>query len=884
LDLLNTSPRGLTTREALRRLQESGVNELTHAHKATWWGLFIDQFKDFMILVLLAATLISALMGEIVDAMMIVIIVMLNAVLGVVQEFRAERALEALRQLNSPAARIIRDGRDATVPASELVPGDIALIESGDRASADMRVLEAFSLEVDESILTGESLPVVKGTEAVASATPLSERKPMVYSGTVVTRGRATAIVVSTGMETELGRIAHLIAEEDSGETPLQRRLAQLGNAIVIGCLLVCLAVVLLGLYHGRAWHEMFLAGVSLAVAAIPEGLPAIVTIVLAMGVQRMSRENAVVRRLPAVETLGCATVICSDKTGTMTRNEMTVREIWIPGRVIRVSGEGYDVRGDFAAAERRVNASQDDDILRLLRVGALCNTATFGKRGELRGDPTELALLVAAAKARIDLDSLRQQFAETGEYPFDSERKRMSTLHQTKSKALMVCAKGAPEVMLARCRYVRRGARVQPLDEAARAEVQTAVDGMTARALRVLLIAYREFDSSPASKDEWEQNLVLAGLVGLLDPPRPEVLHAIETCKMAGIKVIMITGDHARTAAAIARDLRLISDNSEVLTGQDLAKMSAAELKRKVQTCRVFARVDPRQKLDIVKALKANHEVVAMTGDGINDAPALKSADIGVAMGKQGTDVAREASGLVLTDDNFATIVAAVGQGRGIYDNIRKFIRYLLACNLGELITVFVSMALGMPLPLRPMQLLWINLVTDGLPAMALGVDSADRTVMQRPPRDPAEGVFSRGLGRKIVTRGVLIGLSTAGIYAYTLYALKDLSLARTMAFVTLIAAQLIHVYDCRSETMGILEKGITTNPLLNIGVLTSALMTGAVLYVPYLSRLFETVPLDAAALVFSVSLGGIGTLIIGFRRAFRRRMRPRRAKAVRG
>jgi Ca2+-transporting ATPase len=888
LGLLESSDNGLTAREAKLRLQQAGMNQLDQAQRRSLLGLFVDQFKDFMIGALLAATLISGLMGEYADALTIIAIVFVNAILGFIQEFRAERALSALRELTAPEVTVLRDGGEPTLDVRLLVPGDIVQLTAGVRIPADLRVLSATALEVEEAALTGESLPVRKSIRPVAQRALLGDRTSMLYAGTLVTRGHGRGLVVATGMETEMGRIASLLQEAEQEMTPLQLRLEQLGRFIVWACLAVCVAVVALGVLRGEAPTTMFLAGVSLAVAAIPEGLPAIVTIALAIGVQRMIRVNAIVRKLPAVETLGCSTVICSDKTGTLTKNEMTVRQLWLPSGGVAVSGDGYEPLGDFSRQGKVIKPLKEPDLEWLLTIGLLCNNSDVRlkdksdrrhnqRRGsyEAKGDPTEAALVSLAGKAALSRQQLLRSWQLVDEIPFDSERKRM-TVVASRGTERFICSKGAPDVLLQRCNRYQHGKEIRRMTKEIRQAVMAAVEEMGDQALRVLAAAYRPVDRDGGQQeDELESNLILVGLYGMIDPPRPEVKAALRTCRAAGIRTVMITGDHARTARAIGLELGLIGEEDLVITGEDLDRFSAGELREVVSRGQIFARVSPHHKLQIVRQLKQAGQVVAMTGDGINDAPALMESDIGVAMGQTGTDVAKEASALVLSDDNFATIVAAVKEGRAIYDNIRKFIRYLLACNVGELLTVFLTMLLGLPLPLKPLQILWVNLVTDGLPAMALGVEAGDRDLMQRPPRQKNEGVFARGLARKILTRGLLIGVTTSCVFAGSLQLTGQLPLARTMAFATLVFCQLFHVFDCRSETLSIMEKGIFTNTYLVLAVLISTLMFLAVLYLPGPRALFDTVLLSSAQWGVVLACSGFPTLLISVRRSILRRRR---------
>jgi Ca2+-transporting ATPase len=917
--------KGLTVAEARRRFEEVGPNELAGAPREPWWRILLAQFQDFMVLVLLAATILSYALGETADAVTIIVIVVINAILGFIQEYRAEQSLEALKQMAAPVARVIRDENELMIPARELVPGDLLLIEAGDRIPADCRLLQATTLEVEESALTGESLPVRKRVDWLGGPeAPLGDRRCMLYLGTTATRGRAMSVVVATGMATEMGKIADMIGEVEVEETPLQRRLEQLGKWLVAVCLGVCTLVVLAGLVRtekvtGPALTELILAGVSLAVAAIPEGLPAIVTVALAIGVQRMIRRNAIVRKLQAVETLGCATVICSDKTGTLTKNEMMVRAAWAGGRSYEVTGDGYRPSGEFRLGERQVRPLEEPDLAAALRSALLCNNAQLvqeggGRRGgkavhRIQGDPTEGALVVVAAKAGYKAGQLQQRYGRVLEIPFESERRRMTVLTQTPEGEAAVHLKGAPDTVVDLCSHLLIDGRVQELTPEWRRRILAENERMAGEALRVIAVATRpvgveqpvlvgvgaaaaavaggsrggrsivesltdlDLDAQAA---RLENGLILLGLFGMIDPPRPEVKRAVAAANRAGIRTVMITGDHPATALAVAKELGITSPEGWAVTGRELDALPDGDLPTIVQSYRVFARVSPEHKLRIVRAFKAQGEVVAMTGDGVNDAPAVKEADIGVAMGRTGTDVTKEASAMVLADDNFATIVAAVEEGRGIYDNIRKFIRYLLACNTGEVLTMFLAALMKLPLPLLPIQILFVNLVTDGLPAMALGVDPPESDVMQRPPRRPDEGVFARRLGFKIVARGFLIGLGTLISFLWALMSaevqgspLADphlLDKARTMALATLVMAQLIHVFDCRSERRSILEVGIFGNKWLVAAVASSLTALLLAIYWAPLAQLMKSVPLagaDWACVLVMASLGEVAVIV---------------------
>jgi Ca2+-transporting ATPase len=846
---------GLSVTEAERRLLSTGPNALRTVPPPPAWRIFLDQFRDFMVLVLLVATAISFVLGETGDALTIVAIVVMNAILGFVQEYRAERSVATLKALTAPTAKVIREGRLVVEEAWRLVPGDVVWLEAGDRVPADLRLVEAWALEVDEAALTGESHPVAKTVRALEDPRlPLAERSDMAYMGTAVTRGRGRGIVVATGMETEVGRIAGLLESAEDEPTPLQRRLEHLGRILVGLSLGIVLAVVAAGIWRGEPLYAMFLTGVSLAVAAIPEGLPAIVTVALALGVQRMIRAHAIVRRLPAVETLGCTTVIGSDKTGTLTRNQMTVMEVMTAaGRWSRrrdggfVPERGQD-RGDFELA---------------LTIGVLASSAVLtddhAASPDGLGDPTELALLRAGAEAGVPPQATRARFERWGEIPFEAERRRMTVAVRDQTGRHWAYVKGAPDTILALARFIHEDGRMVPLDAGRRQWWQAEAERMAGQALRVMAVAYRPLVPGETVA-RWESDLILVGLFGLMDPPRPEAVEAVRECRRAGIRTVMITGDHPATALAVAREMGLLQPGQDrALTGRELDALDDAALDAIVDEVAVYARVAPSHKLRVVRALKRRGHVVAMTGDGVNDAPALKEADIGVAMGLTGTDVTKEAAAMILTDDNFATIVRAVREGRAIYDNIRKFVRYLLSCNVGEVLVMFLAAVLALPLPLVPIQILFVNLVTDGLPALALGVDPPAPGVMDRPPREPGEHLFARGLGAKIAWRGVLIGSVTLGVFAWALgpgsFGLRE---ARTLALVTLVLSQLFHVFDARTEDRNFLEVGLFSNPWVVAAVLTSIAMLLAVVYVPALSRLFRTDPLTGGDWAVAVVASG--------------------------
>jgi len=885
LQRLGATEGGLSEEEAQRRFEKFGPNELRKEKGKSPWSIFFDQFKDFLIILLLGATFVSLLIGEVLDAAAIMAIVIISAFLGFLQEYRAEKALEALKKMAALEALVIRGGRERRILAKELVPGDIILIHAGDKVPADARLIEEFNLKVDEAPLTGESVPVNKEVIVLPSETALADRKNMLYAGTIVTYGRGKAVVVATGMETEFGKIAQMIQLVEEETTPLERRMAEIGRWLGIGSLAVVAVVSALGIFRGHELLEMFLWGVSLAVAAVPEALPAVVTGALAIGVQRMAKRNAIVRKLPAVETLGCTTFICSDKTGTLTKNEMTVRRIWLDGDTIEVTGVGYEPKGEFVVASDKgqgargnlpssLNPYSHEGLRLLLRTALLCNDAHLEQESEawtIIGDPTEGALVVAAAKAGLDKKELDTLYPRIAEVPFTSERKRMSTIHATPDGTKMVCAKGAPEIVLARCNRIWRDGRIVELSEAERNEILRANEEMAADALRVLGIAYKEFppDASdfgddqlargistafeaPLGRASWsedvvERDLVFLGLMAMIDPPRDEVRDALRLCEQAGVKVAMVTGDHKLTAVAIAKELGMLKEGGLTLTGLELDRLSDEEFDRIVEDVAVYARVSPEHKMRIVEALKRKGHIVAMTGDGVNDAPALKRADMGVAMGITGTEVTKEASDMVLADDNFATIVAAIEEGRSIYDNIKKYLSYLLSCNVGEILIMFVASLMGLPLPLVTLQILWVNLTTDGLPAIALGVDPPEPDIMNRPPRDPEESVFTLPVKLLIAVISILMTIGTVPVFA-SFVPKEGLVKAQTMAFTMVTMVEMFNAFNCRSERHSIFKVGPFANRWLVLAVLSSILLQAAVIYIPFLQSIFGTAALNLA------------------------------------
>ncbi|GLB59414.1 calcium-translocating P-type ATPase, SERCA-type [Cytobacillus sp. NCCP-133] len=868
---LNTDVKaGLTEDDVKKRRNQYGYNELKEGEKQSALLLFFSQFKDFMVLVLLAATLISGLLGEYIDAIAIIAIVVINGCLGFFQERKAEKSLHALKELSAPQVITLRDSEWKKIPSKDVVVGDLIKFSTGDRIGADVRIVESNSLEIEESALTGESLPVAKTTGSLKTANlAIGDMENMAFMGTMVTRGYGLGVVVGTGMNTAMGQIADLLQNAETMVTPLQRRLEQLGKILITAAILLTVLVVVAGVAQGQELYTMFLAGVSLAVAAIPEGLPAIVTVALSLGVQRMIKKNAIVRKLPAVETLGCASVICSDKTGTMTQNKMTVTHLWSGGKEWKVDGIGYEPQGQFYRNDNQIEAKRDKALQQMLMFGMLCNHAEIQHKNNefvIDGDPTEGALLVAAMKAGYNRSSLLNQFRIINEFPFDSIRKMMSVVVKDHNGRQFIVTKGAPDVLVGKSEAVLWDGRRQILSRELSGEIQGAIEDLASQALRTIAIGYKEIPSKNVILDEKEaeQGLTFIGLQGMIDPPRPEVREAVKECKEAGIKTVMITGDHVITAQAIAKQLGILTKGSKVLQGKDLAEMTVEDLENVVEDVAVFARVSPEHKLKIVKALQNRGHIVAMTGDGVNDAPAIKAADIGISMGITGTDVAKEASALVLLDDNFATIKAAIKEGRNIYENIRKFIRYLLASNVGEILVMLFAMLLALPLPLVPIQILWVNLVTDGLPAMALGLDQPEENVMKRKPRSLKEGVFSRGLGRKVISRGFLIGLVTLLAFIFAFKANPDhLAYAQTVAFATLVMAQLIHVFDCRSEK-SVFSRNPFGNKYLVWAVISSLALVLVVIYYPPLQPIFHTVPIELHDWWMIIGLSAIPTFLL--------------------
>jgi Ca2+-transporting ATPase len=874
LKLLSTSTKGLSEEEAKKRLGIFGLNELKERKKVSVLEIFLNQFKDIFVLMLLAATVISVLIGEMVDAIVIAAIIVLNAIIGFIQEYRSEKAMEAMKKLTSPKARVLRNGKEVVIDAKEVVPGDILILEAGDRIAADARIIEAFDLKLDEAVLTGESTPVNKTNEKIPSNTRVSDRKNCVFMATHVIYGRGKAVVTATGMNTEFGKIAEMVQEVEEEETPLKRKLEDFAKKLAKFIVVICFIIFGLELYETlfvlkitgtteiiKNLIDEFMIAVALAVSAVPEGLPAIVTVTLALGARELAKKNAIIRKLASAETLGSTTMICVDKTGTITKGEMTVRKILVNNEIIDVSGVGYESKGEFTKNNSKIDPSKDEDLMQLLKIGVLCNNASYdGER--ITGDPTEGALLVAAAKTKISKEELENEFKRVYEIPFSSERKRMTTINQVGKKKIAY-VKGAPEIIIGRCTHIYINNRIKRLSESEKKEILKINEKMASEALRVLAFAYREVPDK-FKEDEAEKDLIFVGLMGMIDPPREEAKEANKKCEEAGIKTVMITGDHKLTAIAIAKEIGMLKGNEMVLTGDELDKMSDEEFDKIVEKVKVYARVSPEHKIKIVKALKKKGHIVAMTGDGVNDAPALKQADIGVAMGITGTDVSKEASDMILADDNFATIVKAVEHGRVIYDNIKKFVFYLLRCNFDELGIVGIFALLGLPIPLSAPMILWINLVTDGGPAVALSMEPPEENVMKRPPRDPKESIL-HGRFASVIASFFTQFFGTAFVFCLSYYVWKEpLQEAMTMAFIQAVIQELTTVWNCRSEKKSVFRMNPFTNKYLVIAVVASLILTASLTVVPVFQQMFGTVSLSLTDWLIVGAIGSLGFFIL--------------------
>ncbi len=834
--------RGLTKDEVEKKIKQFGLNVLQSKEKISALKIFLSQFNDFIIWVLIGATIISGIMGDLADAITILIIVFMNAILGFVQEFKTEKSLEALKEMAAPTAKVIRNGKVEIVNSMYLVPGDLLILESGDKVQADAILLEDNSFMVDESLLTGESVGVYKDSK--------ENKSNAVYMGTTVLTGKGIAKVLLTGMNTEMGKIAHMLNSIDTEKSVLREKLDALGKILVVMCLVICTIVTVLGIVRGQDPYTMFLSGVTLAVAAIPEGLAAIVTVALALGVSRMLDRQALVRKLPAVETLGCTSIICTDKTGTLTENKMVVKKFYFDGNI-------YD------------ESKNQNEILK--KIFVYCNNCDYNFQGLnidkcLFGDPTETALIKAFFKSPKELQKFISKVRREFEIPFNSTKKMMSVVVNEDGKETCY-VKGAPEMLLNKCTHILINGNIEPFTYTYKKSVEKAIDDMSYDALRCIAGAYK-IENIIKKENDLECNLIFAGIAGIIDPPRKEAKDSVIECKMAGIKPIMITGDHKNTAYAIGKQLEICNSLEQVITGEELDRFSDKQLKDNIDSYRVFARVNPKHKLRIVKTFKSKGKIVAMSGDGVNDAPAVKEADIGVAMGISGTDVTKEAASMILLDDNYSTIVAAVEEGRKIYDNIRKFIRYLLSCNLGEVLTMFLASLFYLETPLLPIQILFVNLVTDGLPAIALGVDPGDKDIMMQKPREKNESIFARGLKEKIILRGSLIGICTVMAFIAGKYYGMSLETCRTLALGTLIMSQLIHVFECRSERYSLFEINPFTNMYLIGAVGLSLLSLIAIVYMPIFQKIFKTVSLDLGQwliiLFFSGTIAFINSLYI--------------------
>lgn len=844
---------GLKKNEVNKRLEKYGPNELKEEQGKSFISKLIAQFSDFLILILIGAAIISIVVGESSDAIVILAIVIVNAFLGIYQEGKAEKALDALKKMASPNAKVLRDSKAVVVPANTLIPGDIVLLEAGDIIPADLRLIESSNLKVEEASLTGESVPVEKkANESFDKEVSLGDRHNMAYMSTIVTYGRGKGVVVGTGHDSEIGKIATMIQSFEDETTPLQKKLNQLGKVLGVSTILICVLVFGIGLLQKREALEMFMVAISLAVAAIPEGLPAIVTIVLAIGMNRMVKRNAIVKRLLAVETLGCTTVICSDKTGTLTQNEMTVVKVYVDDKILDVTGTGYEPVGEFKMEDKEIATKSIENLNMLLSIGMLANDAKLERVDDLYkiiGDPTEGALVTLAGKADIT-NEINKSYPRIEEIPFDSDRKMMTTFHKNFTPGKVVSfTKGAPDIIIGRCNSIRIEDKVVPFTDELKKKVLETNSKFAKNALRVLAFAFREYSDLPTniSPENNETNMIFVGLAGMIDPPRPEAKDAIKECKEAGINTIMITGDYKETAFAIAKTLGMAETEDQAMMGDELNNVSDEDLREIVKRVKVFARVSPEHKVRIVSALRANGNIAAMTGDGVNDAMALKKADIGVSMGITGTDVAKNTADLILTDDNFASIVSAVEEGRIIYDNIKKFVFFLLSCNIGEILLVFVSILMNLPVPLLPIQLLWLNLVTDSFPALALGVEKGDPDIMSQKPRNPNEPILDRHMVVSIIFQSIAIAVASLSAYWWGIYryGLDNILEARTIAFTTLITAELLRAYSTRSTHYTIFEIGIFSNKTLVYGTTLSFILTLVVIYIPFLNPVFHTFPL---------------------------------------
>lgn len=850
---------GLDVNEASRRLIEYGPNELKASKKISSWSLFFSQFKNLLIQILLVATVLSAFLGHAIESIAIAVIVLFAVLLSFIQEYRAERAIDALRKMAAPTANVIRNGKENKIPARELVPGDVILLKAGDKVPADARLVQSFNIQAEEASLTGESLPVEKRMEAITGGeTGIGDRNNMVYSGTAISYGRGRAVVTATGMNTEFGKITGMLQDVETAKTPLQKNLDQVGRNLAKAAGVIVLLIVIFGVFHGQPVLEMIIFGIALAVAVVPEALPAVVTISLAIGVQRMVKRHALIRRLPVVETLGCTSVICSDKTGTLTRDEMTVRKIFTPGNIYEVGGSGYEPTGDFSLNGKRID--HPEDLVFLLRAATLASDARLineGGRWEIKGDPTEGAMVVAAAKAGIDRAVLEKESVCINEISFTSESKRMTTLCAEKGTEISY-SKGADEVILNNCILYKKEGRVEPLDGSLRSSFLQASAEMAKEALRVLAVAYK-----PDSRIEGaDKDMIFLGLIGMIDPPRAEAKAAVRSCLSSGIKPVMITGDHPLTAQAIARELGIL-DRGRVIAGAELDRIEDKDLERDIEDIDVYARVSPAHKLRVVSAFQKRGHIVAMTGDGVNDAPALKKADVGIAMGITGTDVTKEVAAVTLTDDNFASIVAAVEEGRHVFGNIKKYLMYLISSNIGEIGLIAGTSLLGMPIPLTAVQILYVNLATDGLPALALAIDPPDMDIMLQRPRSQREGIFTRPVVILMMAGGFWSTMVNIGVFSWALHSGMDIKEAMTMTFVSLVLIQFFKAYNYRSDRQSVIRHPFA-NKWLNIAIIWELMLLGLIIYLPFLHKPFGTfsLPLRDWAVIMLASASVVPVL----------------------
>ena len=855
VESLKSSLQGLTREEAERRLAQYGPNELAEKKKTSPFMLWLGQFKDFLIIILLVAVVLSAVLGEITDAIVIFVIVLFATTLGFIQEYRAERAMEALKKMAAPTSSVVRDGQEIEVAAREIVPGDIVALRTGDRVPADCRLIEAVNLKAEEAPLTGESVPIEKTAAIIPGEVSVGDRKNMAFMGTTAVWGRGKAVVTGTGMQTEFGKIATMIQEVEEGPTPLQVNLKKMGKFIAYAALAMCFVLAAIGVLRGHEILEMLIWGVSLAIAAVPEALPAVVTIGLAIGVWRMAKRHALIRRLHAAETLGCTTVICSDKTGTLTQDEMTVRRIYVDGKTIDVTGVGYEPKGEFYLNGRAIGVSKDISLQTLFQISALCNDTSLASTNgvwSIRGDPTEGALVVISAKAGLSAQELNARFPRTDEIPFSSERKRMTTIHSG-PEGKVSYSKGAPEIILDSSSHVLKNGKESPLTEKDKAEVLGTATQMAGDALRVLGLAYKQLAELPSPKEDAEAGMVFVGLVGMIDPPREEVKGAVKLCDQAGIKSVMITGDHKLTAVAIAKELGILREGGTALTGAEVDRLGDEEFEASVGKIDVYARVSPAHKMRIIEALQKKGNVVAMTGDGINDAPALKRSDIGVAMGITGTDVTKETADMVLTDDNFASIVAAVEEGRHIFGNVKKYLVYLLSCNVGEILLMAVAILFGTAfglargvIPLIAIQILYVNLATDGLPAIALSVDPPDPDIMRQKPRPRNQTIFTKEVVMYLLLTGIWTCVATFGVFVWAVKSGKPPEEAQTLCFVTLILIEFFNAFNCRSFNYSLFKIGPAGNKWLLAAIAWEICLLCLIVYLPALQGPFRTYPLS--------------------------------------